>query len=52
MKKLAIVLTIMGLGLFLMLTENDKKELKKEGKKFRKKLKKTHFPRKETVTTD
>ena len=52
MKKIAILLAVVGLGVFLMLTENDKKELKKEGKKFKKKLKKTHFPGKESISFD
>ncbi len=52
MKKLAIVLAVMGFGVFLMLSEKDKKEIKKEGKKFRKKLKKSHFPGKEILAVD
>lgn len=47
MKRLLILLAIMGAGVWLMLTETEKKEIKKEGKLLKKKLKKTHFPKKE-----
>jgi len=52
MKRLAIILAVMGLGVFLMLSESDKKEIRKEGNKIKKKLKKTHFPAKETSVAD
>jgi hypothetical protein len=47
MKKLAIILAVMGFGVYLMLSEKDKKEFKKAGKKLNRKLGKTHFPLKE-----
>lgn len=52
MKRLAIVLAVMGLGIYMMLTEKDKKKLKNEGRKTRKKLKKSHFPHKEIIPAD
>lgn len=52
MKRLAIALVVMGLGVYLMLSEKDKKEIRNEGKKFRKKIKKSHFPGKEMVSSD
>ncbi len=50
MKKLAVILTVMGFGIYLMLSEKDKKELRKEGEKMKRKLKKTHFPVKEILS--
>lgn len=52
MKRLAIALAVMGFGVYLMLSEKDKKVLKEEGKKFRKKLKKSHFPGKGIASVD
>ena len=51
MKKLAIILTVMGLGVYLMLTEKDKKRVKKQVQPVKKKVKKTHFPAKD-INTD
>lgn len=45
MKKLLILLALMGAGIYLMLNNSDKREIKKEGKKIKKKLKKSHFPK-------
>lgn len=43
MKRLLILLGVMGLAVFFLLSDEDKKDLKQEGKKMKKKLKKTHF---------
>jgi hypothetical protein len=50
MKKLALILGVMGLGVYLMFSEKDKKRFKNEGNKIKKKLKKTHFPAKEILS--
>jgi len=42
MKRLLILLGVMGAAVLFMLSEGDKKE-KVEGKRIKKKLKKTHF---------
>ncbi len=47
MKRLAVVLAVMGLGVYLMLSEKEKKQIRKEGEKLKKKIKKTSFPAKE-----
>jgi hypothetical protein len=49
MKRLAIILAVMGFGVYLMLSEKDKKSFRNEGNKIKKKLKKTHFPAKEIL---
>jgi hypothetical protein len=43
MKRLLILLGVMGIAVFFMLSETDRKEIEHEGKKIKKKLKKTHF---------
>ncbi len=50
MKRLAIIFGIMCFGAYLMLTEKDKKQFKKEGEKFNRKFRKTHFPAKEPIS--
>lgn len=50
MKRLAIALAVMGLGVYMMLSEKDKKQVKEEGNKIRKKIKKSHFPGKEILS--
>jgi hypothetical protein len=50
MKKLAVILTVMGLGVYLMLTEKDKKRVKNQVQQVKKKIKKTHFPAKDLNT--
>ena len=47
MKRLIILLALMGVGVYLLLSEDEKKEIRKEGKRIKKKLKKTHFPKNE-----
>lgn len=47
MKKLAVILAVMGLGIYLMLTESDKKSIKNKAQLERKKIKKSHFPTKD-----
>jgi hypothetical protein len=49
MKRLLILLALMGTGVYLMLKESDKKEIKNAGEKIKKKIKKSHFPKKEAV---
>ena len=49
MKRLLVLLAIMGAGVWLMLSESEKKEIKKERKLLKKKLRKTHFPKKELI---
>jgi hypothetical protein len=46
MKRLFILLAIMGVGVYLLLSENDEKNYHGE-KKMKKKTKKSHFPKKE-----
>lgn len=50
MKKIVILLAVMSVAVFLMLPEKDQKEIEKQGKKLKKKLKKTHFPKNEPAT--
>lgn len=50
MKRLVILLAVMGIGIFYLLSDDEKKELKHGAKKIRKKLKKSHFPKKEALT--
>lgn len=50
MKKLLILLTLMGVGVYLMLSEEDQKEIRKEGKRIKKKFKKSRFPKKEPAS--
>lgn len=50
MKRLMILLAVMSVAVFLMLPEKDQKEIKTQGKKLKKKLKKTHFPKNEPET--
>lgn len=50
MKKLLILLALMGTGLYLLLRDSDKQEIEKAGKKIKKKLRKSHFPKKEIAT--
>lgn len=47
MKRLLILLAVMGIGIFYLLSDTDKEDLKKEGKRIKKKLKKSHFPKQE-----
>lgn len=47
MKRLLILLAVMGIGVFFLLSDTEKEELKHEGKRIKKKLKKSHFPKKE-----
>ncbi|MGN6532816.1 MAG: hypothetical protein ACTHK0_13825 [Ginsengibacter sp.] len=47
MKRLIILLTLMTVAVFLMLPEKDREEIKHEGRRLKKKLKKTHFPKNE-----
>jgi len=47
MKRLLILLAIMAAGVWLMMTDSEKKEIREKGKLAKKKLKKTHFPKKE-----
>jgi hypothetical protein len=49
MKKLLVLLSVMGIAVFFLLSDTDKEELKQEGKRIKKKLKKSHFPKKETA---
>ena len=49
MKKLLILLALMGAGVWWLMTGTDKKEVKELGDLQRKKLKKTHFPKKEIL---
>lgn len=44
MKKIAVILAVMGFGIYLMMTEKDKKGKKDLGDLQRKKLRKSHFP--------
>ncbi len=50
MKKLLLLLALMTAGIWWMLSDTDKKEIKERGHLQRKKLKKTHFPKKEVFT--
>ncbi len=50
MKRLLILLALMGAGVYLLLSEEDQKKIKKEGKKIKKKLKKTHFNKHEPAS--
>ncbi|HSV10269.1 MAG TPA: hypothetical protein VLI68_05845 [Hanamia sp.] len=50
MKRLIILLTLMTVAVFLMLPEKDRDKIEQEGKKIKKKLKKTHFPKNETAS--
>lgn len=50
MKRLIILLTLMTVAVFLMLPEKDRDEIKREGKRIKKKLKKTHFPKNEPAS--
>ena len=50
MKRLIILLTLMTVAVFLMLPEKDRDKIKHEGKRIKKKLKKTHFPKNEPTT--
>ncbi|MEO8823713.1 MAG: hypothetical protein ABI366_09060 [Ginsengibacter sp.] len=50
MKRLLVLLALMGAGVYLMLKDSDKKEIKKAGKKIKNKLKKSHFPKKVSVS--
>lgn len=43
MKRLLVLLGVMGVAVLFMLSETDRKEIKQEGKKVKKKLKKSHF---------
>ena len=52
MKRLAVVFGIMCIGVLLLLSEKDKKQLSAEGKKLKKKFKKSHFPGKDLVSAD
>ncbi len=47
MKRLLILLALMGAGVWWLMAGTDKKEVKERGELKRKKLKKTHFPKKE-----
>jgi hypothetical protein len=47
MKRLAVILSIMGLGVYLLLSEKDKKRVKSSGRKGYNKFKKSHFPGKD-----
>jgi len=49
MKRLLILLALMGAGVWWLMTDTDKKEIKERGDLQRKKLKKTHFPKKEVL---
>jgi preprotein translocase subunit YajC len=49
MKRLLILLVLMGAGVWWMMMDKDKKEVKERGQLTKKKLKKTHFPKKEIV---
>lgn len=51
MKKLWILLAIIGVSTYLLLSDNDKKGKKKEGKHMKNKFKKSHFPKHELATT-
>lgn len=50
MKRLLILFALMGVGVYLLLSEKDQKEIRKEGKRIKKKLKKTHFPKNEPAS--
>jgi hypothetical protein len=50
MKRLFILLALMGVGVYLLLSEDEKKEIRKEGKRIKKKLRKTHFPKNEPAS--
>jgi hypothetical protein len=51
MKRLIILLTLMTIAVFLMLPEKDRDKIKNEGKRIKKKFKKTHFPKNEPAFT-
>lgn len=52
MKRLAIIFGVMCLGVWLLLSEKDKKQISDEGRKIKKKFKKSHFPGKEMVSAE
>lgn len=52
MKRLAVLLGIMGVAVWLLLSEDDKKPIRNEGEKIKKKFKKSHFPGKESIHVD
>ena len=52
MKKIALLLGIMGAAVWILLSADDKKSLKNEGEIVKKKIRKTHFPAKEIVQGD
>ncbi|MGN6246935.1 MAG: hypothetical protein ACTHNG_01190 [Ginsengibacter sp.] len=49
MKRLLILLALMGAGVWWMMMDSDKDEVKELGDLTKKKLRKTHFPKKEIV---
>jgi hypothetical protein len=50
MKRIFVLLAVIGVAVFMMLPDQDQKELKNEGKRIKKKLKKSHFPKNEPAT--
>lgn len=46
MKKLLILLAVMGIGIFYLLSD-DEQDFEDEGELSRKKIKKSHFPKRE-----
>ena len=50
MKRLAVLLGIMGLGLWLLLHDDEDKNAEINRNPERKKIRKTHFPSKENIT--
>ena len=51
MKRLLILFAVMGVGVYLLLSEEGQKEIRKEGKRIKRKLKKTRFPKNEPAST-
>jgi len=49
MKRLLILLALMGAGVWWMMMDTGKDEIKERGDLTRKKLKKSHFPKKEIL---
>ena len=49
MKKILILLGVLGIGMYFLLTDSDTAKIEKAEKKIKKKLHKRHFPKKQIV---
>lgn len=49
MKKILVLLGALGIGIYFLVKDSEKAEIEKAGKKIKKKLQKSHFPKKQVV---